>query len=40
MGVNTMSSMWRYPARAAMALLAAKGYRKFEVMVEPPHLDR
>src|SRR5690349_11219164 len=38
-GVNTMSFMWRYPAREAMELLAAKGYRRFELMAQPPHLD-
>jgi len=38
-GVNTMSFMWRYSARDAMELIAAKGYRKFELMAHPPHLD-
>jgi sugar phosphate isomerase/epimerase len=38
-GVNTMSFMWRYSARDAMELIAAKGYRKFELMAQPPHLD-
>jgi L-ribulose-5-phosphate 3-epimerase len=38
-GVNTMSFMWRGPARDALNALARKGYRRFEVMASPPHFD-
>jgi L-ribulose-5-phosphate 3-epimerase len=38
-GVNTMSFMWRDSARAAMETLAREGYRRFELMAQPPHLD-
>jgi L-ribulose-5-phosphate 3-epimerase len=38
-GVNTMSFMWRSSAREALETLAGKGYRRFEVMAQPPHLD-
>lgn len=38
-GVNTMSFMWRCSARAAMEALACEGYRRFELMAQPPHLD-
>jgi len=38
-GVNTMSFMWRYSAREALEALARQGYRRFELMAQPPHLD-
>ena len=38
-GVNTMSFMWRSSARDALEALARQGYRRFEVMAQPPHLD-
>src|SRR3954471_5878179 len=38
-GVNTMSFMWRSSAREALETLARQGYRRFEVMAQPPHLD-
>jgi sugar phosphate isomerase/epimerase len=38
-GVNTMSFMWRSSAREALETLARHGYRRFEVMAQPPHLD-
>jgi L-ribulose-5-phosphate 3-epimerase len=38
-GVNTMSFMWRSSARDALEALARHGYRRFEVMAQPPHLD-
>ena len=38
-GVNTMSYMWRAPARAALETLAREGYRRFELMAQRPHLD-
>jgi len=38
-GANTMSFMWRAPAREAMETLAREGYRRFEVMAQRPHLD-
>jgi L-ribulose-5-phosphate 3-epimerase len=38
-GVNTMSFMWRSSARAALETLARQGYRRFEVMAQPSHLD-
>jgi len=38
-GVNTMSYMWRAPARAALEALAREGYRRFELMAQRPHLD-
>jgi len=38
-GANTMSFMWRAPARDALETLAREGYRRFEVMAQPPHLD-
>jgi len=38
-GANTMSFMWRAPAREALETLAREGYRRFEVMAQPPHLD-
>ena len=38
-GVNTMSFMWRNSARDALETLARHGYRRFEVMAQPPHLD-
>ena len=38
-GVNTMSFMWRAPAREALETLAREGYRRFEVMAQRPHLD-
>jgi L-ribulose-5-phosphate 3-epimerase len=38
-GANTMSFMWRSPAREALEALAREGYRRFEVMAQRPHLD-
>ena len=38
-GVNTMSFMWRMPARDALETLARQGYRRFEVMAQRPHFD-
>jgi sugar phosphate isomerase/epimerase len=38
-GVNTMSFMWRAPAREALETLARAGYLRFEVMAQRPHLD-
>jgi len=38
-GVNTMSFMWRSPARSALETLARQGYRTFEVMASPLHFD-
>ena len=38
-GVNTMSYMWRAPARAALETLAREGYTRFELMAQRPHLD-
>jgi sugar phosphate isomerase/epimerase len=38
-GVNTMSFMWRASAREALETLARAGYRRFEVMAQPPHFD-
>lgn len=38
-GVNTMSFMWRASARDALETLARAGYRRFELMAQPPHLD-
>jgi L-ribulose-5-phosphate 3-epimerase len=38
-GVNTMSFMWRTPASEALEALARRGYRRFEVMAQPPHLN-
>jgi sugar phosphate isomerase/epimerase len=38
-GVNTMSFMWRTPAREALETLARAGYRRFELMAQPPHFD-
>jgi sugar phosphate isomerase/epimerase len=38
-GVNTMSFMWRSSARETLETLARQGYRRFEVMAQPPHLD-
>ena len=38
-GVNTMSFMWRGPARAALETLAREGYRRFEVIACPGHFD-
>ncbi len=39
LGVNTMSFMWRMPARAALETLARHGYRRFELMTSPIHFD-
>ena len=38
-GVNTMSFMWRHSAREALEALSRQGYRRFELMAQPPHLD-
>ena len=38
-GVNTMSFMWHTSARETLETLARQGYRRFEVMAQPPHLD-
>ena len=38
-GVNTMSFMWRTPAREALETLARQGYRTFELMAVPSHFD-
>ena len=38
-GANTMSFMWRSSARDTLEALARQGYRRFEVMAQPPHLD-
>ena len=38
-GVNTMSFMWKVPAREALETLARAGYRRFEVMAQRPHFD-
>jgi L-ribulose-5-phosphate 3-epimerase len=38
-GANTMSFMWWAPAREALETLAREGYRRFEVMAQPPHLN-
>ena len=38
-GINTMSFMWRASAREALDLLAREGYRRFELMAQPPHFD-
>ena len=38
-GVNTMSFMWKSPARAALEALAREGYRCFELMAQRPHFD-
>jgi sugar phosphate isomerase/epimerase len=38
-GVNTMSFMWRASAHEALETLARAGYRRFEVMAQPPHFD-
>jgi sugar phosphate isomerase/epimerase len=38
-GVNTMSFMWRSSAREALEALARAGYRRFELMAQPPHFD-
>ncbi len=34
-----MSFMWRNSAREALEALAREGYRRFELMAQPPHLD-
>lgn len=38
-GINTMSFMWRASARDALDTLAREGYRRFEIMAQPPHFD-
>ncbi|MCC7547810.1 MAG: sugar phosphate isomerase/epimerase [Burkholderiales bacterium] len=38
-GVNTMSFMWRASAMDALETLARQGYRRFEIMAQPPHFD-
>lgn len=38
-GINTMSFMWRASARDALEILAREGYRRFEIMAQPPHFD-
>jgi len=38
-GVNTMSFMWRASAHEALEALAEAGYRRFELMAQPPHFD-
>lgn len=38
-GINTMSFMWRATASDALETLAREGYRRFELMAQPPHFD-
>jgi len=38
-GINTMSFMWRASAKDALETLAREGYRRFEIMAQPPHFD-
>jgi sugar phosphate isomerase/epimerase len=38
-GINTMSFMWRASAQDALETLAREGYRRFEIMAQPPHFD-
>lgn len=38
-GINTMSFMWRASAKDALDTLAREGYRRFEIMAQPPHFD-
>ncbi|HYG43367.1 MAG TPA: sugar phosphate isomerase/epimerase family protein [Bordetella sp.] len=38
-GVNTYSYIWSHPIRACLAELGALGYRQFEGVINPPHLD-
>lgn len=38
-GINTMSFMWRATAKATLETLAREGYRRFELMAQPPHFD-
>ena len=38
-GINTMSFMWRASAKDALESLARAGYRRFEIMAQPPHFD-
>lgn len=38
-GINTMSFMWRASAKDALETLAREGYRRFELMAQPPHFD-
>lgn len=38
-GINTMSFMWHASAKQALETLAHEGYRRFEVMAQPPHFD-
>jgi len=38
-GINTMSFMWRASAKDALETLARAGYRRFEIMAQPPHFD-
>jgi len=37
-GINTYSYIWRMSARATLEHLADQGYRRFELLVNPPHL--
>jgi L-ribulose-5-phosphate 3-epimerase len=39
LGVNTISFMWHEPARQTMESLARLGYRYFEILAAPSHLD-
>ncbi|MBV7484770.1 sugar phosphate isomerase/epimerase [Bordetella sp. BOR01] len=38
-GINTYSYIWSHPIRECLAGLAALGYRQFEGVINPPHLD-
>jgi len=37
--VNTYGYIWSHPLRACLEQLAAYGYRQFEGVINPPHLD-
>lgn len=38
-GINTYGYMWTHDLRACVEQLAALGFRQFEGMITPPHLD-
>lgn len=38
-GINTYSWIWTEPAHACLSRLSARGYREFELLVNPPHLS-
>ena len=37
-GINTYAYIWRMSARETLSHLADQGYRRFELLVNPPHL--